>query len=335
MSKTVNNNKIICIVGTTASGKTKLGVDLAYKFNGEIVSADSRQVYKGMDIGTGKDLAEYVVNIKRNGAKVSGSSRQPASRLPQDDKAIIPYHLIDVVSPNTEFSLAKYQKLAYKAIDDILKRGKLPIIVGGTGLYAQAIVEGFKLSLAKPDKKLRQKLEKLSINQLFSKLKRLNKKFAEKLHESDKKNKRRLVRYIEMASGGSECIAGHSAPRSEFEFLLIGLTWPRQVLRERIYKRLIQRLENEDMAGEVERLHKQGVSWKRLEDFGLEYKYIAQYLQGKLDYDEMVEKLNIATRRFAKRQMSWYQRWEKQGAKIHWVKNKTKARKLTKEFLIK
>jgi len=157
--------KIIVVLGPTASGKTKLGVDLALHFNGEIISADSRQVYKYMDIGTGKDLSEY-----------------------KD----VPYHLLDVVHPNTKFHLAKYQILAFKAIDDILKRGKTPIIVGGSGLYLQAVVDNYNLSKTKPDSKLRNRLETATVQELFLKLEKINSKFANKLNNSDRNNKRRL-----------------------------------------------------------------------------------------------------------------------------------------------
>ena len=312
-------NKIIVILGPTASGKTSLAVKLAYKFNGEIVSADSRQVYRGMDVGTGKDLCEYEIKHKN-------------TKTQKQEVIKISYHLIDVVSPNTRFSLAKYQKLAYKAIEYILKRGKLPIIVGGTGLYLQAIVDGYKLSQVSPDKKSREKLEKLDVNELFKKLRKLKPDFANRLHESDKKNKRRLIRYIEICKD-TECPIGHSVSGADYDFLLIGLTWPREILLERIYKRLVEWLENEDMIGEVERLHKQGVSWKRLESFGLEYKYVSLYLRKKLDYKEMIEKTNISIRRFAKKQMSWFRRWERQGAKIYWVKDIGEAEKLVKKFL--
>ncbi len=312
------NNKIIVILGTTASGKTTLGVDLAYQLNGEVISADSRQVYKGMDIGTGKDLCEYKIKDKKTG-KVKD----------------IPYHLIDVVSPKTRFDLAKYQKLTYKSIDDILERGKLPLIVGGTGQYIQAVVEDFKLSKNKPNKELRDELEKLDVNKIFEQLKKINLKFAERLNNSDKNNKRRLIRYIEVLKneeGDFEFKKSKKHPK--YEFLIIGLTWPKEILSERIYKRLIERLEKEDMVGEVERLHKEDkVTWKRLEEFGLEYKFISKYLKKEITYDEMVEKLNIAIRQFTKKQKSWFKRWEKQGAEINWVKDQSEANKLIKEFL--
>ncbi len=284
-------NKILVIIGPTSSGKTKLAVKLAKKYDGEIVSADSRQVYRGMDIGTGKDLKEY---------------------------GNIPYYLIDVVDPKEQFSLAQYQKLAFEAIDNILFRNKLPILVGGSGLYLQAVVDNYDLSYIGRDEKLRKKLEKYSIEKLFQEVNKINPKFASKINESDRKNKRRLIRYIEILQKDSTELPKKNKPKYEAE--IICLSPEKSKLEKRVYKRLLDRLEKEDMISEVEKLHKNGVSWKRLEDFGLEYKFISQYLQDKLEYDDMVEKLNIAIRKFAKRQMTWFRRWEKQGAKIEWKK---------------
>ena len=311
----IEKDKIIVILGPTASGKTKLAVALAYRFNGEIISADSRQVYKGMDVGTGKDLMNYELRIKNYEFK-------------------IPYHLIDVVKPKQEFNIAKYQKLAYKAIDDILKLGKLPILVGGSGLYLQAVVDGYILSDSKPDKKLREKLEKMSKEKLFKMLSGLDYKKANGLNESEKKNKRRLIRYIEVAQAPKNP-AKRDQRTPSYNFLVIGIKREMEEIRRRIYKRLIERLEKEDMVGEVERLRKQGLSWKRLESFGLEYKFISLYLQRKLDYGEMVKKLNIAIGRFAKRQLSWFRRWERQGAKIYWIKSRQEAIKLVNRYFEK
>lgn len=301
--------KVIVILGPTASGKTTLGVYLANKFKGEIISADSRQVYRGMDIGTGKDLGEY------------GDT---------------PYHLIDVVSPNTEFDLVKYKKLAKKAIAEIAERQKLPLVVGGTGFYIQSLVDDMKLSSVGPDKAFREEMEQLTVVELVEKLEKLKPDFAEKLNNSERNNKRRLIRYVEIArDNASDLFVGkiENKKSGDCEYLILGITWPRAVIQERIYKRLIVRLEKENMIEEVERLHKEGVSWKRLESFGLEYKYISKYLQKKMTYDEMVERLNIAIRQFAKKQMSWFQRWEKQGTKINWVSEKKEATELVKEFL--
>lgn len=313
-------NKIIAIIGPTASGKTKLGVYLASKFNGEIVSADSRQVYRGMDVGTGKDLDDYELRIKNY-------------ELGRIKKVKIPYHLIDVVSPKTEFNLVKYQKLTYKAIDDILSRGKLPILVGGTGLYLQAVIDGYVLSEAKPDKKFRDRLEKMSVEKLFAYLKSLDKRIASELNESDRKNKRRLIRRIEMIKSGE----GGKMIRGEkkYDALILGLRPEKEKREKRIYKRLIERLEKENMIGEVKKLRKQGVSWKRLERFGLEYRFIALYLQKKINYEELVGQLFIAIRQFAKRQLTWFKRWEEQGEMIVWVASKSETVKSVKEYIKK
>lgn len=316
-----NTNKIIVVLGPTSSGKTKLGVCLARKFNGEIVSADSRQVYQGMDIGTGKDLCEY--KIKKSAGKSKAGEKMK----------IIPYHLIDVVRPEVKFSLAQYQKLAFRAIEDILRRGKMPIIVGGTGLYLQALVDNYVLSAARPDRKLRTELEKKSAAEVYQILKGINSKFSERLNVSEKKNKRRLIRYLEVCQTKNVKPSSGNLASKNYSFLLIGLNWKRKILNKRIYERLIKRLEKEDMTGEVKKLRKAGVSWKRLESFGLEYKFISLYLQEKLNYEAMVEKLFIASRQFAKRQMTWFKRWERQGRKIHWIKDQKEAEKLAEKFL--
>ncbi|MFA6306334.1 MAG: tRNA (adenosine(37)-N6)-dimethylallyltransferase MiaA [Patescibacteria group bacterium] len=302
------NKKIIVILGPTSSGKTKLAVELANKFNGEIISADSRQVYRGMDIGTGKDLAEYKAG-----------------------KKIIPYHLIDIANPKARFNVAKYQKLAFKAIDGILRRGKLPILAGGSGLYLQAVVDNFQLSNSKPDLDLRKKLEKLGVSRLGAEIKKLSPKMAAKINDSDSKNKRRLIRYLEILLSDKNFKSGKA--EEKYEFLIIGPACSREALKKRIYKRLIYRLEKEKMVDEVKRLRGRGLSFKKLEAFGLEYKFIALYLQGELRYDETAEKLNIAINQFAGRQLSWFRRWQRQGRKINWVKNTGQAVKVVSGFL--
>jgi tRNA dimethylallyltransferase len=303
----LKGNKVVVILGPTASGKTSLGVRLADKYQGEIISADSRQVYKGMDIGTAKDLKEYRIGNKK-----------------------IPYHLIDVVSPKTEFNLAKYQKLAFKAIEKVLEENKLPIIVGGTGLYLQAIVDNYRLSKIKPDLKRRDELEALGKEELFKRLEKMKPDFAHRLNNSDRHNPRRLVRYLEILEHEKDIGDKNESP---YQFLVLGLDWPDEVLRERIVKRINDRLDNQDMIGEVERLHSEGVSWKRLISFGLEYKFITYYLTKKLDYQDMVTKLSDASYRFAKKQKTWFKRWQKQGRKIVWVKNMSEAQKKVDRFL--
>jgi len=314
-------DKIIVIVGTTAAGKTSLAVDLAYQFNGEVVSADSRQVYKYMDIGTGKDLDEYSIK----------DVRRPMGRR---TSIKIPYHCIDLVHPNTEFSLGKWHKKATKAISEITGQGRVPIVAGGTGLYTQALVDGYQLSASQPDKKLRARLEKLSVEKLYLKLEKLDKTFAQGLHESDKKNKRRLIRYIESKRMDTNKETNGHESRIIYQSLVMGLKWSPEVLKRRIHKRLTERVEKEKMIEEVGRLHKKyRVSWQRLNDFGLEYRYVSKYLRGELDYDKMIEELSRAIYQFSRRQMSWLRRWEKQGQKIHWTKNKTEAINMVKKFL--
>ncbi len=325
--------KIIVIVGTTGSGKTALAVDLAWKFNGEVISADSRQVYKYMDIGTGKDLDEYMIRRQR----ADGREQTVESRR-QDIK--IASHCIDLVHPNTEFNLGKWKKQAEKAIREISKRHRVPIVAGGTGLYAQALVDNYNLlSQSKPDKKQRARLEKMSAEKLFEKLLKLNEKMALRLNVSDKMNKRRLIRKIEILLDDREQTADGRKQTTEsrrqgYDSLVLGITWPADVLKERILKRINDRLEKEDMLGEVERLHTDHkVSWKRLSNFGLEYKYLSAYLQGEISYKDMVLDLARATYQFSRRQMTWLRRWERQGRKIYWVKNKTEARKAARQFL--
>ncbi len=314
-----NKPKVLVILGPTASGKTRLAVDLARKLKGEIISADSRQVFRGMDIGTGKDLKEY------------GTGKNKVS-----------YHLIDVVSPNEEFNLAKYQKLANEAIKKIISSGRLPILVGGTGLYLQAIVDGYKLSPYKPDLKERARLEKMSVQELFNLLEKKKSDFAHKLNNSDKNNPRRLIRYLEIISQDNKKINKTDKVKEEsfnskkiapYNFLLLGLNKSDEEIRRLINKRIIDRLENEGMVSEVERLHEGGIDWLKLNSFGLEYRFISFFLQAKLSYDEMIEKLGIASYRFAKRQKTWFRRWEKQGRKIEWLNDFQEAEGKVKEWL--
>lgn len=314
-----NKKRIIAILGPTAAGKTKLAIKLAYKFNSEIVSADSRQVYKGMDVGTGKDLEDYQIN--------------PESKKHKNVK--IPYHLIDVVSPKTEFNLAKYQKLAYGAIDDILSRGKLPFLVGGSGLYLQAIIDGYNLSSARPDKKLRAALEKLSADELFARLQKINPDFANRLNNSDKKNSRRLIRHIEsVKQNKGKQFKKNRMSEPKYSSLIFGLTLPKDELNKKIDQRMEKWLDRENLLGEVENLRNSGVSWKRLNEFGLEYRWANNFLRNKIEFQEMKKFLSRDLKKFAKRQLSWFRRWEKQGIKIHWIKSDKEAKKIIKKFIL-
>ncbi len=303
----INKPKVLVLLGSTSAGKTSLGVKLAAHFQGEVVSADSRQVYQGMDIGTGKDLKEYQIGGK-----------------------IIPHHLIDVANPKNKFDLAQYQVAALKAIKDILKRKNLPLIIGGSGLYLQALVDNYELGNATPDHEARAAWEKLPAADLFKKIQKLKPEFAARINYSDQHNPRRLARYLEIIKHGDlEKVGKKDSP---YDFLILGLNLPDNVLKIRIKERLLSRL-NEGLVEEVKKLQETGLAWPSLEAFGLEYKFVSQYLQGRFEYEAMVEKLNTAIYRFAKRQKTWFKRWEKQGAKIKWIKDLKGAEKEIKKWL--
>lgn len=298
--------KIIIVLGTTASGKTTLGIQLARDFNGEIISADSRQVYCGMDLGTGKDLEEYT--IKHRGKTIS-----------------IPYHLTDIRQPMTNFTLAHWIRETHQAIADIISRDKTPIIVGGTALYLDALIKNYDLPKIKTDPELRKKLDKKTLKYLLAKLKALD---PAKYKTIDKQNRRRVERAVELAILNNGPHQAKTKKLNPYNFLILGKTYPRDILIDRINQRVDIRI-GQGMVREVEDLHKNGVTWKRLDGFGLEYRYISRYLRGKLTYDEMVEQLKIAIRQFAKRQMTWFRKFKK----VNWVENYTEARKLVKDFL--
>ena len=242
MKQSSNNKKVVVVLGTTASGKTRTAIEIAKKYNGEIISADSRQVYKGMDIGTGKDLDEFKVQSEK--------------------LKVIPYHLIDVASPKKQFTVAQFQKKAYEAIDDILSRNKLPIICGGTGLYIDAITRGYKLqTINNQQSTIRTKLNKKNIKQLLLLLRGIDLKTYRII---DKKNRRRIQRALEIYYETGIPKSKQPAPVSPpYEFLKIGITYPKEILAKRIEKRLDERL-RQGMVDEVKKLHGRGVSWKRL-----------------------------------------------------------------------
>ena len=293
------DKKLIVILGPTASGKSGLAVKLAKKFNGEIISADSRQVYKGMDIGTGKVTKKEMEGIF--------------------------HYLLDVVSPKRRFTVFQYRKLAINAINKILKKGKIPVLCGGTGFYIQAVVDGILIPEVPPDWKLRKKLEKKSLKELFFQLKKLDPKRAKKI---DKKNLRRLIRALEVIIKTKRPIPALKKKPLPYPVLMLGIKKDFQTLKKLIKGRLLKRLKK-GMIAEVKRLKKSGVSWKRLEDFGLEYRWITKFLQKKISFLEMKEELQKDIEHFAKRQMNWFKRDQK----IRWVKNYKEAEKLVKKFL--
>lgn len=266
--------KVVAVVGTNASGKSALGIALAKKYDAEIISADSRQVFRGLDLGSGKVTPEETQGV--------------------------PHHLIDVREPNEFFSMADFQRMAYQAIDDIRGRGRLPMIVGGTGLYVDSVLDGYLLSDKEPDLAYRAELEKLTTPQLYDMLLELKPDV-----QVEKNNRNRVMRIIERIHDGDDAKPGKQA---RFESLRLGVSWPREVLGRRIDERLERRLE-QGMIEEVQRLMDEGATTEFLLGLGLEYRFITQYLIGEIpDRQVMLDKLAIAIKQFAKRQMTWFRR---------------------------
>lgn len=298
--------KILVVLGPTASGKTSLSIELAKSINkrcggydgAEIISADSRQIYKNLDLGTGKVTTE----------EMSG----------------IPHHLLDVVSAKTVFTVADYKKLGKNAIKEILSKGKLPIICGGTGLYIDILIYDYSLPPVTPDLKLRKRLGKQTNKALFQTLQKLDPERAEKI---DRQNKRRLIRALEIVIK-----TGKPVPplrkESPYNVLKIGISRPAEKLKQLIAKRLDQRL-NQGMVQEAENLHKKGLPWKRMEELGLEYRYLNRYLRKIINYEQMKNELRREIVRYAKRQMTWFKR----DKKIHWVSDRKTAAELLQNFL--
>ena len=313
MSTSNTKNKLVVILGPTASGKTDLAIKLALRLRSgrnnfgikgaEIISADSRQVYKGMDIGSGK--------------------------ISKKEMAGVPHYLLSVANPKTRFSVSQYQKLAIKAIKNIQKRGKIPFLVGGTGFYIQSIVDGVVVPEVKPDWKLRNKLEKKSNEELY---KMLLSKDPERAKTIDKNNPRRLVRALEIVIKTGKPIPqiSHKPRKSESNILQIGVAKTPEELKPLIHKRLIKRLKNDAMINEVKKLRKI-LSWKRLEEFGLEYRAVAQYLQDKISYQEMINQIQKESEQYVKRQITWFKR----DKRIVWIKKIGQADKLVTDFLKK
>ena len=266
--------KVVAVVGTNASGKSALGVELARRYGAEIISADSRQVFRGLDLGSGKITPEEMQGV--------------------------PHHLIDVREPNEFFSMADFQRMSYAAIDGILARGRLPMIVGGTGLYVDSVLDGYLLSDREPDLAYRAELEKLTTPQLYDMLLTLVPDA-----QVDRNNRNRVMRMIERIHDGDDAVPGKQ-PR--YRSLRLGVSWPREVLAQRIDERLKMRVE-QGMIEEVQGLMDRGATKEFLLGLGLEYRFITQYLTGAIpDRDEMLRLLAIAIKQFAKRQMTWFRR---------------------------
>ena len=291
--------QMITILGPTASGKTPLAAALAQHVGGEIISADSRQVYRRMDIGTGKDLGDYTLNIKHETLK-------------------IPYHLIDICEPGTKYNLFQYQQDFFDAYQAIQGRGAVPILCGGTGLYIEAVLKGYKLSPVPQNQALRDSLEGLSLSELTEILAELKARTGSVMHnKTDVDSCQRAIRAIEIETYNLE----HPVPRRELPpvpSLIIGVNIDRELRREKITRRLKARLE-EGMIDEVKGLLAEGIPPEDLIYYGLEYKFVTEYITGRLTYDEMFTRLEIAIHQFAKLQMTWFRGMERRGFTIHWI----------------
>jgi tRNA dimethylallyltransferase len=285
-----NRYKIVAVVGPTASGKSDLAVEIARAIGGEVISADSRQVYKGLDIGSGK--------------------------ITKKEMRGVAHHLLDVASPLRTYTVAQYQKQGRSAIQKLLKRGVVPVVCGGTGLYVDGLLYDTRFPEVKPDKKLRAAFEKMDASRLFA---LLQKKDPARAANIDKHNKVRLIRALEIAAHIGHTPVAIRLPAQAghtllYPTLFIGINPPQDVLQKKIHARLLQRLKH-GMAAEVRRLHAQGVSWKRLEELGLEYRYVARFLQNKISKQEMLEQLFSEIKKYSKRQMTWFKR----NKDIHWI----------------
>jgi tRNA dimethylallyltransferase len=290
---------MITILGPTASGKTPVAARLAAEIGGEVISADSRQVYRRMDIGTGKDLADYTVSQR-------------------DSSFVIPYHLIDIREPGTKYNLFEYQQDFFDVYQDIQSRGAVPILCGGTGLYIEAVLKGYHLSPVPQNQELRDSLEGKSLGELTQMLTELKAKTGSNMHnKTDVDSCQRAIRAIEIETYYLE----HPTPRRELpavDSLIIGISIDRELRREKITRRLKARLES-GMVEEVKALLDEGIPAEDLIYYGLEYKFVTEYLTGQLTYDEMFQCLEIAIHQFAKRQMTWFRGMERRGFKINWI----------------
>jgi tRNA dimethylallyltransferase len=289
--KEMKNYNLLTILGSTAVGKTGFAAHMAARLDGEVISADSRQVYRGMDIGTGKDLADYMV-----------------------DGQLVPVHLIDIADAGYQYNVFEYQRDFLKVFDDMQKRGKFPVLCGGSGLYLEAVLNNYKLIQVPVNEPLRKNLSGKSLEELTEILQ----SYKSKLHNiTDIENEKRAVRAIEIEQFYADSLEIDTR-MPELNSLVVGIKYDRLSRRKRITQRLQQRLD-EGMVDEVRRLLDSGLSPDNLTYYGLEYKYITQHLMGDLTFDQMVEKLNTAIHQFAKRQMTWFRRMERMGANIHWL----------------
>jgi len=281
---------LLVVLGPTASGKTELAVRLARRLGGEIISADSRQVYRGMDLGTGKDLSCY-----------------------RDGETTVPCHLIDILDPSDEFSVFDYRRLFYRCFQEITRRAKIPLLVGGTGLYLDAVIRGYHMPAVPVSRDLREELKGEETESLRRRLLAI----SEVHNTTDLLERERLIRAIEIAEFVRDhpCHAPDGIPVSP---LVMGIRCEREVLRKKITARLHSRLAV-GLIEEVHSLHERGIGWERIDSFGLEYRYIARYLRGSMSREEMIRTLATRIHQYAKRQETWFRRMERNGVRVHWI----------------
>jgi tRNA dimethylallyltransferase len=281
---------LLVVTGPTASGKTALAAAIASRLGGEIISADSRQVYRGMNLGTGKDYDDYIVNGTR-----------------------IPCHLIDIAEPGYKYNVFEYQRDFMKVYSDMKKRKIFPVVCGGSGMYADSIITGYKMFEVPPDSGLRIELEKKSMEEL----KEILLTYKDLHNTTDIDTRKRVIRAIEIEHASRDK-GKHGTEFPKIKAMIVGIVYDRDTRRRRISERLRQRL-NSGMINEVKHLIDKGISSETLIYYGLEYKYITLFLMGKITYDEMVSDLETAIHQFAKRQMTWFRGMERKGIKIHWI----------------
>ena len=328
--------KLIVILGPTSSGKSALAIDIAKAWDGEIVSADSRQVYLGMDIGTGKVPRDSHRPMIRNKQCSTNNASLSVVYCQSYVSESIPHHLLDVADPNDGYNISHFLRDARAAIDDIANRGKLPIVCGGTGFWIQALVENQALPAIPPDPALRKALATKTKEELFEMLKKLD---PERAKTIDQKNPRRLIRAIEIAQDPNNASRVTKQPNYQTAKLpncrlFLALCPPKDILDAKIKARLDARFA-EGMINEVAQLHAESVSWERLDAFGLEYRWISRYLRGMIDEQEMKERLFFDSIHYAKRQMTWIRRWQKSNPNLNIVETKENALALTEEFFKK
>ena len=301
---TKHSTNLLTILGPTAAGKTAFSAQLAHRLDGEVISADSRQVYRGMDIGTGKDYEDYIVDGQQ-----------------------IPVHLIDILEAGFEYNVYLFKQDFFRVLTDISDRGKLPVLCGGSGLYLESVLKNYRLLRVPPDEALRARLEAKDLAELEEIL-----KLHGPLHnQTDLTSRKRIIRAIEIAAYQS---GEMDMPEDEVALnpFVLGVQLDRNIRRKRITQRLMKRLE-EGLVEEVEGLMEQGVSAEKLDYYGLEYRYVSRYVLKEMSYDNMVERLNSAIHQFAKRQMTYFRGMERRGTRIHWIDGDLALEEMTNEAL--